>query len=71
MTSSATSTSSTSRRRSDIEIAHDRYDDGSPVWSPDGTLIAFSANRTDNPDANDNSDIFVVEPRHRRRATRG
>ena len=27
------------------------------------TLLAFSANRTDNPDANDNSDIFVVEPR--------
>src|SRR5262245_925791 len=49
--------------KSDLEIAHDRYDDGAPVWSPDGTLIAFSANRTDNPDANDNTDIFVVEPK--------
>src|SRR2546422_10304491 len=49
--------------KSDVEIAHDRYDDGAPVWSPDGKLIAFSANRTDNPDANDNSDIFVVEPK--------
>jgi len=49
--------------KSDIEIAHDRYDDGAPVWSPDGNLIAFSANRTENPDANDNSDIFVVEPK--------
>ena len=48
--------------KSDVEIAHDRFDDGAPVWSPDGKLIAFSANRTDNPDANDNSDIFVVEP---------
>src|SRR5439155_9981273 len=28
-----------------------------------GKLIAFSANRTDNPDANDNSDIYLVEPR--------
>ena len=49
--------------KKDTEIAHDKFDDGAPVWSPDGALIAFSANRTDNPDANDNSDIFVVEPR--------
>jgi dipeptidyl aminopeptidase/acylaminoacyl peptidase len=49
--------------KADIEIAHNRYDDGAPVWAPDGTLVAFSANRTDNPDANDNSDIYVVEPR--------
>ncbi|OLC75418.1 MAG: hypothetical protein AUH72_20335, partial [Acidobacteria bacterium 13_1_40CM_4_65_8] len=49
--------------KSDVEIAHDRYDDGAPVWSLDGKLIAFSSNRTDNPDANDNSDIFVVEPK--------
>ena len=49
--------------KSDVEIAHDRYDDGAPVWSPDGTLLAFSANRTDNPDTNDNSNIFVVEPK--------
>lgn len=49
--------------KADIEIAHNRYDDGAPVWAPDGTLVAFSANRTDNPDANDNSDIYVVELR--------
>jgi len=49
--------------KKEFEIAHDRWDDGAPVWSPDGTLIAFSANRTDNPDANDNTDIFVVEAR--------
>jgi dipeptidyl aminopeptidase/acylaminoacyl peptidase len=49
--------------KKDVEIAHGRFDDGAPVWAPDGSLIAFSANRTDNPDANENTDIFVVEPR--------
>jgi len=49
--------------KKDAQITSDKFDDGAPVWSPDGSLIAFAANRTDNPDANENSDIFVVEPR--------
>jgi dipeptidyl aminopeptidase/acylaminoacyl peptidase len=49
--------------RKDLQLTSDRYDDGAPAWAPDGSLIAFSANRTDNPDANDNSDIYVIEPR--------
>ncbi len=48
--------------KTDVQLTTDKFDDGAPVWSPDGKLIAFSANRTDNPDANDNSDIFVIEP---------
>jgi dipeptidyl aminopeptidase/acylaminoacyl peptidase len=48
--------------KTDVQITADAWDDGAPVWSPDGKLIAFSANRTDNPDANDNADIFVAEP---------
>jgi len=48
--------------KKDTQLTSDKFDDGAPVWSPDGKLIAFSANRTDNPDANDNSDIFVIEP---------
>ena len=49
--------------KNDVQLTTDKFDDGAPAWAPDGSLIAFSANRTDNPDANDNTDIFVVEPR--------
>src|SRR5262245_8539610 len=48
--------------KNDVQLTSDKFDDGAPVWSPDGTLIAFSSNRTDVPDSNDNSDVYVVEP---------
>jgi dipeptidyl aminopeptidase/acylaminoacyl peptidase len=32
-----------------------------PAWSPDGTRVAFVSNRTDDPDANYNTDIWVVD----------
>ena len=38
------------------------YEDYSPAWSPDGSKIAFVSNRTAEPDANVNSDIWLVNP---------
>lgn len=37
------------------------YDEGNAVWSPDGTMIAFTSNHSEDPDKNENSDIFIIE----------
>ena len=42
-------------------LTRGRYDESNIQWSPDGTKIAFVSNRTEDPDKNENTDIFVIE----------
>jgi dipeptidyl aminopeptidase/acylaminoacyl peptidase len=42
------------------QITSGEFDESAGVWSPDGTRVAFVSNRTDNPDGNSNSDIWIV-----------
>jgi dipeptidyl aminopeptidase/acylaminoacyl peptidase len=43
-----------------VQVTSGPYDDGQPVWSPDGRSLAFASNRTADPDSNQNTDIFIV-----------
>jgi dipeptidyl aminopeptidase/acylaminoacyl peptidase len=38
-----------------------KYDESQPAFSPDGSQIAFVSNRTEDPDKNENSDIYVMD----------
>lgn len=37
------------------------YNEANPVFSPDGSKIAFTSNRTEDPDRNTNNDIFIID----------
>lgn len=41
-------------------LADGDYDESSPVFSPDGTEVAFISNRTAEPDRNSNTDVWVA-----------
>ncbi len=42
------------------QITSGRWNESQPSWSPDGRLVVFVSNRTEDPDANSNSDIWIV-----------
>ncbi len=43
-----------------LQLTFGDFDDMQPAWSPDSSTIAFTSNRSDEPDRNDNNDIWVV-----------
>ena len=57
------SSEKSSTRSSEVtQITSSDYDDSQPQWSADGTKIAFVSNRTEEPDSNYNTDIWLVDP---------
>ncbi len=42
------------------QITAGGWDESQPAWSPAGKHVAFVSNRTEDPDANSNSDVWIV-----------
>jgi len=42
------------------QLTKGRWDEGQAAWSPDGTRVAFVSTRTEDPDAEPNSELWMV-----------
>lgn len=51
------------RTKASAPLTSGPHDVFAPAWSPDGRFIAFVSNHTEEPDTNENTDIFLIEPR--------
>jgi len=49
-------------RKADL-LTPGNFDEAMPVWSPDGSQIAFVSKRTGDPDRNYINGLYVIEPR--------
>lgn len=43
------------------QLTNGIYNESDAKWSPNGTRIAFVSNRTEEPDRNENSDIWIID----------
>ncbi len=43
------------------QVTDGDYDDSGAAWSPDGRQVVFVSNRGEQPDADDNSDLWIVD----------
>jgi len=48
------------RGEAPLQLTFGDFDDSQPAWRPDGREIAFVSNRDEEPDATQNTDIWVV-----------
>jgi dipeptidyl aminopeptidase/acylaminoacyl peptidase len=44
-----------------VQLTDGEQDDSEPAWRPDGRAIAFTSNRTGDPDGNADTNVFVVD----------
>jgi dipeptidyl aminopeptidase/acylaminoacyl peptidase len=48
------------REEEPVQLTFGQRNDSEPDWSPDGSRIAYISNHTDEPDSNDNTDVFTI-----------